>query len=97
MVVLTFLDLGSSGLASTGTCWGTCSKAAFLFDEALLEEGFLGGVEAGTCLEACSAGAFPLSLAAVLSGEETISSISNSSSTCSGTCSKKAFLLVGAF
>ena len=74
MVVLTFLDLGSSGLASTGTCWGTCSEAAILFDETLLEEDFSDGVEAGTCLEACSAGASPLSVAAVLSGEETISS-----------------------
>jgi len=48
-------------------------------------------------LEAYSAGAFPLSLAAVLSGEETISLISNSSSTYSDTCSETAFLLVKVF
>ena len=80
MVVLTFLDLGSSGLVSVGTCWGTCSEATFLFDEALLEESHADGEEADTCLEACSAGAFSLSLAAVSSGEETISS------TCWGSC-----------
>jgi len=62
-----------------------------------LEEGFSDGVEAGTCLEACSVGAFPLPLAAVLSREETISSISNSSSNYSGTCSEIAFLLIGVF
>jgi len=74
MVVLTFLDLRSSGLASIGTYWGTCSEVAFLFDETLLEESFSYGVEAGTCSEACLAGASPLSVPAVLSGEEAISS-----------------------
>jgi len=78
MVLLAFLDFGSSRLTLTGTCL----EVAFLFDAVFLEEGFSDGVEKGTYSEACLAGALPLSLASMFSREEP------TSSTCSVSCSE---------
>ena len=57
---LAFFDLGSLGLASTGTCLGTCSEGAFLLEGVLFVEGFTVRECVGTYVVTCSEGAFPL-------------------------------------
>jgi len=81
---LVFLELGLTGLSSTGPYLETCLGETFLFLGVCLKRCLAGPLPlsgAGVCAgetwgEPCSAGAFPSFWTGELSGEETISSIS---------------------
>jgi len=63
---LAFLELGSTGSSSAGSCLGTCFGETFLLDDVLLECVFEVG---GVGLKCCSTGPLPLSVAGVCAGE----------------------------